>query len=162
LVTWVESHDTYCNEHITADLTDDQVRVGFVFLTARQHGRPLFYSRPAGSTRENYWGNNRIGARGNDEFKHPQVVAANKFRTAMSGQAETIYTANEGTVAEINRGNAGAALINFSNANQKVKMATTLADGAYTDAVSGSTFKVAKGMLQGNLAPLTTYILYAK
>ena len=68
LVTWVESHDTYANEHESADLEDDQIRQGYVFLVARQYGTPLFFSRPMGSTRQNYWGNNRIGARGNDEF----------------------------------------------------------------------------------------------
>lgn len=161
LVTWVESHDTYCNAHESADMTDDQMREGFVFLTARQHGRPLFYSRPAGSTRENYWGNNVLGARGNDEFKHPEIVAANKFRTAMSGQAEEITTAKEGAVVEICRGDAGAVLINVSDKDQKVKMATSLADGEYTDVVYGKKFKVVKGNLEGTLSPMSSYILYA-
>lgn len=162
LVTWVESHDTYCNAHESADMSDEMMRMGWVFLTARQHGRPLFYSRPAGSTRENYWGNNRIGARGNDEFKHPQVVAANKFRVAMSGQEENLFTDAEGHVVEICRGNAGAAVVNFSNKTVKVKMPTTLPDGNYTDAVSNTDFSVKKGELKGSLAPLTSYILYAK
>ena len=60
LVTWVESHDTYCNQHESAVLTDAQIRAAWVFLTARATGKPLFYSRPAGSTRENYWGNSCI------------------------------------------------------------------------------------------------------
>ncbi|MDE6062682.1 MAG: alpha-amylase family protein, partial [Duncaniella sp.] len=109
LVTWVESHDTYANEHESAGLTDEQIRMGWVFLAARQNGTPLFFSRPAGSTRENYWGNNRVGARGNDEFKHPEVVAANKFRRAMSGQPETIVTTDNGAVIEVMRGEAGIA-----------------------------------------------------
>ncbi len=162
LVTWVESHDTYCNAHESADMSDEMMRMGWVFLTARQHGRPLFYSRPAGSTRANYWGNNRIGARGNDEFKHPEVAAANKFRTAMSGQAEAITSAKEGAVVEICRGKAGAALINISNKEQKVKMSTSLPDGEYTDVVYGNKFKVAKGNLEGRVAPMTSYIIYAK
>lgn len=162
LVTWVESHDTYCNAHESADMTDEQMRMGWVFLTARQHGRPLFYSRPAGSTRENYWGNNRIGARGNDEFMHPEVVAVNNFRTAMNGQAETLYTAADGAVVEICRGNAGAALVNMSDAAQKVKMHTTLPDGTYTDVVNATQFTVKGGTLKGSLAPLTSYILYAE
>lgn len=162
LVTWVESHDTYCNAHESADMTDEQMRMGWVFLTARQHGRPLFYSRPAGSTRDNYWGNNRIGARGNDEFMHPEVVAANKFRKAMHGEAEEIMTAKEGAVVEICRGEAGAALINLSGDTHKVKMGTSLPDGVYTDAVSHAEFKVSKGVLEGRLAPMTSYILYAE
>ena len=38
LTTWVESHDTYCNAHESAGLTDEQIRTGWVFLTARQNG----------------------------------------------------------------------------------------------------------------------------
>lgn len=161
LVTWVESHDTYCNAHESADMTDEQMRMGWVFLTARQHGRPLFFSRPAGSTRDNYWGNNRIGARGNDEFLHPEVVAVNNFRSAMSGQAESIYTAADNSVVEICRGDAGAALINFSDKEQKAKVKTTLADGQYTDVVNGAHFTVKNGILEGRLSPLTSYILYS-
>ena len=94
LTTWVESHDTYCNGNESAHLTDDQIRTGWVFLTARQNGVPLFFSRPAGSTRQNYYGDNVLGARGNDEFFHPEVVAVNKFRTAMNGQKEDVQVSD--------------------------------------------------------------------
>ena len=50
LTTWVESHDTYCNAHETAGLTDTQIRMAWVLLTARQNGTPLFYSRPMNSS----------------------------------------------------------------------------------------------------------------
>lgn len=162
LVTWVESHDTYCNEHQSAGLTDEQIRTGWVFLTARQHGTPLFFSRPAGSTRENYWGNNRIGARGNDEFFHPEVIAVNKFRKKMSGQPETLYFSENGSVAEISRGNAGTVLVNFSIEPQILTISTTLPDGTYTDAVSKTNFTVKDAKLSGELKPLTTYVLYVE
>ena len=162
LVTWVESHDTYCNAHESADMTDEQMRMGWVFLTARQHGRPLFFNRPAGSTRQNYWGNNRIGASGNAEYLHPEVVAVNKFRSAMNGQPETLYTSADGSVVEVARGDAGAALINISDKEQKVKMPTQLPEGVYNDVVNGLEFKVKKGLLEGRLAPMSSYILYAK
>lgn len=160
LVTWVESHDTYCNQNESAGLTDDQIRTGWVFLASRATGKPLFFSRPAGSTRQNYWGNNRIGARGNDEFFHPEVVAANKFRHAMSGHPEALSYSDNGAIAMVSRGTKGLALINFSTKDQKVKMPTNLPDGTYTDAVHSTTFKVAKGILTGKVAPTSTYILY--
>lgn len=160
LVTWVESHDTYANEHESAALTDQQIRIGWVFLAARQHGTPLFFSRPAGSTRQNYWGRNRVGARGNDEFKHPEVVAVNKFRRAMHGQPENVVKANAGAVAGVERGKAGEALVNFTSEPQSVDMPTSLPDGSY--AANGAEFTVVSGSLKGTLAPLTSYILYAK
>lgn len=162
LVTWVESHDTYCNAHESAALTDEQIRTGWVFLVARANGRPLFYSRPAGSSRSNYWGNNRVGPRGNDEFFHPEVVAANAFRHAMSGQPERLAYSDNGAVALVERGGKGAALVNFSGSAQKVKIASSLPDGIYTDAVSGAAFKVEKGLLSGKLAAHTTYLLYCQ
>jgi alpha-amylase len=162
LTTWVESHDTYCNANESAGLTDAQIRTGWVFLTARQNGTPLFYSRPMNSTRENYFGDNLLGARGNDEFFHPEVVAVNKFRQQMNGQIENIQFTAEGEVALVNRGDKGAAIINFSLNEIPVELTTALPDGEYTDAVYGKTFNVEGGILKGNVAPETTYILISK
>lgn len=160
LVTWVESHDTYCNAHESAGMSDELVRMGWVFLAARQHGTPLFFSRPDGSTRQNYWGNNRIGARGNDEFMHPEVVAANNFRKAMSGHAEKVTVSDDGAVISVTRGNKGIAIINISEQEQNIALATTLPNGTFNDKVYNSTFIVADGKITGTVAPLTSYIIY--
>lgn len=162
LTTWVESHDTYCNAHESASLTDDQIRTGWVFLTARQNGVPLFFSRPMGSTRENYWGDNVIGARGNDEFFHPEVVAVNKFRKAMSGQKEDLQFSPDGSILLVNRCKKGAAVVNISSVAGFVDLPTGLPDGVYTDVVYGKEFKVKKHRLHGIAAPYRTYILQHK
>lgn len=159
LTTWVESHDTYCNANESAGLTDAQIRTGWVFLTARQNGTPLFYSRPMNSTRENYWGDNILGARGNDEFFHPEVVAVNKFRKEMKGQTEDIRTAPDGEVLIVNRGNKGAAIINLASEVNSVELETSLPDGLYADQVYGNVFNVADGIIKGNVQPETTYII---
>lgn len=162
LVTWVESHDTYCNQHESAGLEDSVIRAGWTVITARRDGRPLFFSRPAGSTRENYWGNNRIGARGNDEFFHPEVVAVNNFRHKMKGQPEELYIADKGSAVEIARADKGAAIVSFSTTPVDIVMPTTLPDGDYTDEVHGTTFKVENGKISGTVAPYTSYIIYAE
>lgn len=159
LTTWVESHDTYANAHESAHLTDEQIRSAYVFLTARQNGVPLFFSRPAGSTRSNYWGNNVLGARGNDEFFHPEIAAANKFRTAMAGEREDIQISEDGKVILVNRGKKGAAFVNISKDAAKAILPTGMPDGTYTDNVYGKEFKVKKGKITGYLAPFRTYIL---
>ena len=159
LTTWVESHDTYCNAHESAHLTDDQIRTAWVFLTARDKGTPLFFSRPAGSTRQNYWGDNRLGEAGNDEYFHPEVVAVNHFRRDMAGQPEDIQTCADGEVLAVNRGKKGAALINLSGLSKPLDVATSLPDGKYRDEVYGKEFQVKKGRLTGILAPRRTYIL---
>ena len=159
LTTWVESHDTYCNANESAGLTDAQVRTGWVFLTARQNGTPLFYSRPMNSTRENYFGDNLLGARGNDEFFHPEVVAVNKFRKQMEGQLEDVQISEDGEVIVVNRGDKGASVVNFSLEENEVKLHTTLPDGEYTDMVYGKSFTVENGVLNGTACPETTYII---
>lgn len=159
LTTWVESHDTYANAHESAHLSDEQIRTGWVFLTARQNGTPLFFSRPAGSTRQKYWGDNILGARGNDEFFHPEVAAVNKFRTAMNGQKEDVRISDNGQVLLVNRGKKGAAVVNISKFANFVNLPTGLPDGTYKDKVYGKEFKVKKGILKGALAPHRSYIL---
>lgn len=160
LVTWVESHDTYCNGHESAGITSDQIRMGWIYLTARKYGTPLFYSRPDGSGPGNVWGNNLVGKKGNDDFKHPEVVAVNNFRKAMVDQPEALYYSEDGKVVEVARGKKGAAIINISNAEQHVSLPTTLPNGKYRDVVTGNLFRVAKGTITGTLAPLTAAILY--
>ena len=162
LTTWVESHDTYCNANESAGLTDAQIRTGWVFLTARQNGTPLFYSRPMNSTRENYWGDNLLGARGNDEFFHPEVVAVNNFRKEMKGMKEDIRISEDGETILVNRGDKGVALINLAIEENPVGLATTLPDGEYTDTVYGQQFKVEGGILTGTALPETTYIIVRK
>lgn len=159
LTTWVESHDTYCNANESAHLTDDQIRTAWVFLTARQNGTPLFFSRPAGSTRDNYFGNNVLGARGNDEFKHPEVAAVNKFRHAMRGQKEDLQFSEDGQVWLVNRGKKGAAVVNVGSFANFVNLPTGLPDGTYRDKVYGQEFKVKNGRLTGALSPDRSYIL---
>jgi len=159
LTTWVESHDTYCNANESASLTDAQIRTGWVFLTARQNGTPLFYSRPMNSTREDYWGDNLLGARGNDEFFHPEVVAVNKFRQEMNGQAENIQISESGEVVAVNRGDKGVAVINFSDKEVAFELASSLPSGEYADKVHGMKFSVENGMIKGTAQPETTYII---
>jgi alpha-amylase len=111
------------------------------------------------STRENYFGDNLLGARGNDEFFHPEVVAVNKFRQAMEGQKEDIQIKEDGKVIVVNRGDMGAAVINFSLEENAVELATALADGEYADQVYGNVLKVENGVLKGTVQPETTYII---
>jgi alpha-amylase len=162
LTTWVESHDTYCNANETAGITDPQIRTGWVLITARQNGTPLFFSRPMNSTRENYFGDNLLGARGNDEFFHPEVVAVNKFRQQMNGQLEDIKIAEDGEVVVVNHADKGAAVINFALETNEVALATKLPDGQYKDVVYGQEFKVENGILKGTANPETTYIITRK
>ena len=162
LVTWVESHDTYCNEHASAGMSDELVRLGWVFLTARQFGTPLFYSRPHGSTRQNFWGDNEIGKVGNDEFKHPVVRAVNEFRHNVANEPEHLVFSDNGKQIIVERGSKAAVVINLDEQPSQVAINVTVADGKYRDAVTGKRLQVKKGVLNATLDPMSAYILYKK
>lgn len=159
LTTWVESHDTYANAHESAHLTDGQIRTAYVFLTARQNGIPLFFNRPNGRSASNYWGDNVLGARGNDEFFHPEVSAVNHFRRDMKGEKEDIQISQNGEVLLVNRGKKGAAVVNISKSANFVDLPTSLPNGTYKDKVYGKEFEVKGGRLKGALAPDRSYII---
>ena len=159
LVTWVESHDTYCNEHASAGMPDELIRLGWVFLTARQWGTPLFYSRPHGSTRENYWGDNEIGKVGNDEFKHPVVRAANEFRHRFASEPENIILSENGKQIIVERGAKAAVVINLDEQAADVSLGVSIANGKYTDTVTKQRFQVKKGTLRCVLEPMSAYFL---
>ncbi len=159
LVTWVESHDTYCNEHASAGMPDELIRLGWVFLTARQWGTPLFYSRPHGSTRENYWGDNEIGKVGNDEFKHPVVRAANEFRHRFASEPENIILSENGKQIIVERGSKAAVVINLDEQAADVSLGVSIANGKYTDTVTKQRFQVKKGTLRCVLEPMSAYFL---
>lgn len=154
LVTWVESHDTYCNDHQSAWMTDWQIRMCWAVIAARAGGTPLFFSRPDGSdgANGNYWGNNVLGAKGNDQFKDPEVIAVNRFRNAMVGEGEYLRNINNNSqILQIDRGTEGSCIINLSDSDYDISSPTTMADGTYEDTVSGNTFTVSDGILSGKI-----------
>ncbi|MFI3240361.1 MAG: alpha-amylase family glycosyl hydrolase [Bacteroidales bacterium] len=159
LVTWVESHDNYCGGN-SSNIDDKLIRAAWTMLAARQFGTPLYYSRPDGSSKENKWGNNLGGAKGNDSFKAPEVAAANKFRTAMSGTAEKITVSDSNQQMQIERGNKGTAIINIADEKAEISLPSSLADGKYTDKVFGVEFIVADGIITATVEPETAYLIY--
>ena len=163
IVTWVESHDTYCNDHESAWMNDWQLRAGWAVIAARNNGTPLFFSRPDGSDgkSKNYYGKNVLGAVGNDQFKHPEVAACNYFRNAMVGESEYISNPNgNGSVLVIERGTKGAVIMNlgFDVANVKLNK---VADGTYLEGVSGKQVQVSGGTLNHTIHGGTIAVVYS-
>lgn len=163
LVTWVESHDTYCNDGESVDLTDTQIRLAWAVIAARKDGTPLFFSRPDGSNGwSNRWGNNVIGEKGNDQFKSKEVTEVNLFRNAMAGKSEYLRNINGSSeILQIDRGTEGTCIINLGGQTD-VNTATSMEDGVYTDQVSGRTFTVSGGKISGKLDGEAVAVIYNK
>lgn len=164
LVTWVESHDTYCNAGESAGLTDEQIRLAWAVIGARKEGTPLFYSRPAGSNGwNNRWGNNVLGAKGNDQFKAKEVKEVNFFRNAMAGKSEYLRNPDgDQKILQIDRGTDGTVIINLNHQEKTINSATKMKDGTYKDQVSGRTFTVSNGKISGKLDARKVAVIYNK
>ena len=153
LVTWVESHDTYFNDHKTADLTEKQIIYGWALLCARSGSTPLYFNRPVWSSASNVWGSDVIGKKGNDAFKSREITALNHFKRAMEGTGELITNpTGSNQLLMIQRGNSGAVLINMGSQAVLNNVNTqNLTDGVYTDLISGNDFTVTEGTMTGTV-----------
>jgi alpha-amylase len=164
LITWVESHDTYCNEGETADLTPRQILYGWAVLAARDGSTPLYFSRPAGSSPglDNRWGDNVIGKRGDDAFKSKEVTELNWFKRAVNGLCEHFTNpTGDDRLLMIERGAAGAVIINAGPETRLDGVAAHhLTDGSYTDRIGGNVFTVADGQLSGTVGAESVAVFY--
>ncbi|HHZ06130.1 MAG TPA: alpha-amylase [Clostridiales bacterium] len=162
LVTWVESHDNYCNDGSWASADEATIKLGWAIITARSGGTPLFFSRPNGSSTTDQWGNNEIGAVGSDGFKDKDVAALNAFRTAMIGLKDNILNPMDNSeIMMIEREDKGAVIVSASTQETALTdVETTLSDGTYKDKVTGREFTVADEKLSGRIGAKQIIILY--
>lgn len=166
-VTWVESHDNYCNDASYRELTDRQVIQGWAIIAARAGGTPLFFSRPNGASANAPWGDDVIGPAGSDMYMDPQVVAVNYFGNEMGDDAPE-YLSNpmgDRSVLMIERGTrdfAGVVIVNTSEEDKVLEgvAVEAMTDGTYTDAAYGGTFTVSGGKLSGTVKAGKVAVVY--
>ncbi len=170
LITWVESHDNYMNdgESCWKTINDEQVILGWAFIGARKDGTPLFFSRPAGSSAENPYGDNLIGAAGSDIYRSPVVKAVNLFRRQMKDADEFISNPGDNIQAVMVERKSdevqGAVIVNSALSRSSINAKTVLEDGTYRNMVEGSddTFLVKGGILYGSVAARSVAVLSEK
>lgn len=165
VVTWVESHDNYTGDNSTGrTMNEDKVKMAYAIIAARGEGTPLFFSRPYGSTTSDLWGTfNRIGMVGDDLYKDPIVVAANRFRNAMVGLSENFLNPDDNTrdVLVIERGTKGLFLINVTNSPYTFRMKVGVEDGEFVNRVDeAESFTVKNGILTGTIKAKGVAFLY--
>ncbi|RSX45982.1 Ig-like domain-containing protein, partial [Bifidobacterium castoris] len=172
LVTWVESHDTYANTNeYSSQLTAWQIRMGWGIVASRAGGAPLFFNRPQGSGGNNprFAEISSLGDAGDDEWKHPEVVAVNKFRNAMEGNAEYLRNCNgnnnclmiERYKTDGNSNNDGVTVVNMDGDKNLAGMDTMLDDGEYVDQVYGNKLTVSgKKITSGSVNSGKIHVFY--
>ena len=163
IITWVESHDNYCNDASYRELDEQEVIQAWAVIAGRRGGTPLFFDRPMNSTSTNPWGNDRIGPAGSNMYKDPQVVAVNFMRNELGDAEEALYNPNGDTgVLIIERGHRAAVIINVHNEPVTLENVpvVNLADGVYPDQAGGSSFTVKGGKLSGTVAAGRVAVAY--
>ncbi|WP_260454074.1 Ig-like domain-containing protein [Bifidobacterium adolescentis] len=166
-VNWVESHDNFANgeANIPQELSDEWIKYGWAGVTAQKNGMSLFFDRPYkdggtygtggvgtyGNGSGPFTENSKLGDVGSDLWKDPEVVAVNHFRNAMVGEASNVSNCGDDNCLMVERyaGSAAQDGMVVANANGSDKnlagQSTKLANGTYTDEVTGSTITVSGG-----------------
>lgn len=161
LVTWVESHDNYTGDDSWKQLDNQDIRQAWAIIAARGDTTPLFFNRPDGSSTTDQWGKNLIGATGDDNYFHPEVVAVNQFRNAMVGLPNKLSNpTGSNSLLMIERGSAGAVIINASDEDVTLNCATDVANGSYEDNATGNIFTVTDGKLNGTVKAGAVAVIY--
>ena len=156
-VLWAESHDTYEGNSgssgfsNTADISDENVVKAWAIVASRKDSTALFFARP---------GTALMGNVSTDStYKNTAVSEINKFHNLFVGQSEKL--GSSGDIAYVARGTSGIVLSNCNGTNASVSISGTgLADGKYTDTVSGTEFTVANGVLTGSIGKTGVAVVY--
>lgn len=156
-VLWAESHDTYEGSSgssgfsNTADVSDENVVKAWAIVASRKDSTALFFARP---------GTALMGGVSTDTtYKSTAVSEINKFHNLFVGQSEKL--GSSGNIAYVARGTSGIVLSNCNGTNASVSISGTgLADGKYTDTVSGAEFTVANGVLTGSIGKTGVAVVY--
>lgn len=156
-VLWAESHDTYEGNSgssgfsNTADVSDEDVVKAWAIVASRKDSTALFFARP---------GTALMGGVSTDTtYKSTAVSEINKFHNLFVGQSEKL--GSSGDIAYVVRGTSGIVLSNCKGTNASVSISGTgLADGKYTDTVSGAEFTVANGVLTGSIGKTGVAVVY--
>lgn len=156
-VLWAESHDTYegnsgsSGYSNTSSVSDEDVVKAWAIVASRKDSTALFFARP---------GTALMGGVSTDTtYKSTAVSEINKFHNLFVGQSEKL--GSSGNIAYVARGTSGIVLSNCNGTNASVSISGTgLADGKYTDTVSGAEFTVANGVLTGSIGKTGVAVVY--
>lgn len=156
-VLWAESHDTYegnsgsSGYSNTSSVSDEDVVKAWAIVASRKDSTALFFARP---------GTALMGGVSTDTtYKSTAVSEINKFHNLFVGQSEKL--GSSGNIAYVARGTSGIVLSNCKGTNASVSISGTgLADGKYTDTVSGAEFTVANGVLTGSIGKTGVAVVY--
>ena len=158
-VLWAESHDTYMGDSgsasglsNTAKVSDELIAKAWAIVASRAKATALYFARP---------GSSLMGqAAGDISYKSTVVSEVNKFHNAFAS-VKTEKVGKSGSMVYVARGNSGIVISNISGNEATANISGTgLADGSYTDTVTGNTFTVSGGILSGDIGSTGVAVVY--
>lgn len=152
LVLWAESHDTFeGSSGNTSKVSDENIVKTWAIVASREDATALYFSRP---------GNALMGQAGTDAtYKSTAVSEINKFHNLSVGKSEKLGSVDG--VAYVARGTDGIVLSNCSGNEKNVSISGTgIADGTYTDTITGNKFTVSGGVLTGSIGSTGVAVVY--
>lgn len=154
VVLWAESHDEYQNEGGATTGTDiAAIDKTWALAASRADATALYYARTDGYRAGN------IGDIGTDDWENPEVTAVNDFHNYFAGTAE--YLSSDGSFAMNERGSQGTVIVNVSGSSADVSIKVhAMANGTYTDQITGNTFTVADGTIKGTMGDTGVAVVY--
>ena len=151
LVLWAESHDTYAGNENSDNVSNTNINKTWALVASRADAMALYLARPDSYTQT-------LGTASVTAWSWSEVAAVNHFHNAFVGQSE--YISNENGIAYVERGTSGVVLVNSNGSNSVNVTANVMADGTYTDQVSGNTFTVSGGRITGTIGSTGIAVVY--
>ena len=155
-VLWVESHDTYMGTsgsvsalRNTYDVSADVLTKAWAIVGARADATGLYFARPSTTM-----GN----ASTDTTWKSAAVTEINKFKNHFVGTSESLSYSGKTTYLE--RGTAGVVISKLDGEGAVSLTAKKMANGTYTDQLTGNTFTVSGGTISGTVGSTGIAVVY--
>lgn len=142
-VLWAESHDTYLGtSENTTNVSNEDIVKTWAIVASRKDATALFFPRTDSMSMG--------GSAVDTTYKSVAVTEINKFHNECVGVSETL--GSSGNFAYVVRGQKGVVIVNTNGTTASASISGTgLADGEYTDMITGNKFTVSNGTVSGKI-----------
>ncbi len=149
---WPESHDTYISGS-TSGISTKLINQTWAVLGSRNQVCGLYFARPDDPS------TTMIGDADVTGWANAEVKAVNQFKNHFAGQSE--YLASSGSVAYNERGTSGVVIVNCNGGSKTVSLkANKMASGTYKDVITGNSFTVSGGYINGTVGATGIAVVY--
>lgn len=155
-VVWAESHDTYANANgSTTNVKQEKLNRIYAVEMSHSGAAGLYFARPEEST--------AMGQVGSKAWKSDEISAVNNFHNKHLKDKEKLSCQNEFYVCEKNTN--AAMLVSLSSITNTKSFSIdfgSLEDGTYYDQVTGKSYEIKNGHMDGDMSSTGIIVLEKK